>query len=291
MYLFSVDESGNRDPRTEIPRADGSTVPGDLVYVLTAVALLDHKWHGFELTINRLKRTIKDRICREHDLRLDLADCEIKSNWVRQPRERARRPFLAHMTDDELNQLIGMFLSQLAHHKMRLFTVVVDKARLHAYMDQTKLHRKAWELLVELIEDYMRVRHDRHQTILIADDMSREQNRSLAMKHIYIAEEGTRSDKWLSHICEMPLFVRSELSNGAQLADLRGYNVYRAFKDRNLGYIGFDKIRPYIWSRQEPRVPRPFSGIRVFSDDSPLWQLVNDFENERASIRNDRGPS
>lgn len=282
MYLFYVDESGNRDPRMEIPGKGGRTIAGDPVYVLTAVCLFERQWHGFEKTLNRHKSMLMDLIFKAKGIRLQLADCEVKSNWVRRPRERATRPFLHNVTDRELTSLIDLFYQQLAHHHMTVLSVIVDKPHLHDYMDQTKLHRKSWELLLQLVERFMRCRHHKHQALMVTDDVGLQQNQSLAMKHAYIMDRGTADNLWLKHICEMPMFVRSELSNGVQLADLCSYNVYRAFKTGDLTYPFFQRITPYIWSRTEP-VRYPFSGLHVFPDNSPLRSLVDDFEKNRAT--------
>ena len=51
MFLFYVDETGNRDVRVEISQRDGTTKPGDWLYVLTTISLFEHRWHGFEKTI------------------------------------------------------------------------------------------------------------------------------------------------------------------------------------------------------------------------------------------------
>ncbi len=174
---------------------------------------------------------------------------------------------------------------------MWIFSVVVDKRHLHDYMDHEKLHRKPWELLCESIEMFMRACHRKHQAVLVADDVSREMNRSLAMKHAFLQDRGTASNLWLKHICEMPLFVRSELSNGVQLADLCGYNIYRAFRDRNLEYSFFGRISRHIWSchTEPPCRGKPIHGLRIFPKESPLTQLRDDFERKRAPAENGRG--
>jgi hypothetical protein len=213
-----------------------------------------------------------------------LADCEIKSNWIRLPAERAKHSFLHNITDNELVALTNLFYQQLAHHKMTILSVIVDKRHLHDYMDQAKLHRKAWELLLQLVERFMRGRHAKHQALMVTDEVGVHQNRSLAMKHAYIMDQGTSDGTWLQHICEMPLFVRSELSNGVQLADLCSYNIYRAFKTGDLTYPFFQRIAPFIWSRSEI-VKYPFSGLKVFPDSSPLCSLVDNFEREKAAAR------
>lgn len=138
-----------------------------------------------------------------------------------------------------------------------------------------------------MIEHFMRARHHKHQAIMINDDVSREVNRMLAMSHAHLLDKGTRSDTWLRHICEMPMFVRSELSAGVQLADLCSYNIYRAFKHADLAYPFFHRIAPFIWSKHERVRHGPaFSGLCVLdSAESPLIQLVRQFEKEQALTR------
>lgn len=271
MYFFYADESGTLDPSITGERADGSKYPKEHLYVLSAVSLYESRWHGFEKTLNRKKWELIDIINRspKPQIRLELADCEVKSTWIRIPKERSKRPFLANLTDPELNQLTELFYQQLSHHHMKIFGIVVDKRHLHDYMDSAKMHRKAWELLLERIELFLREEHSKHQGVLITDDISKERNRSLAMKHAYIQSEGTATGVWLSHIAEMPLFVRSELSNGVQLADLAAYNIYRAFRYEDFEYPFFAKIVPYLWA--STRTGRELlDGLRVFPQESPL---------------------
>ena len=188
---------------------------------------------------------------------------------------------LVKVTDEELECLINLYYRQLEHHNMHILSVIIDKRCLREYMDEEKMHRKSWELLLELVEQMMRLKYPKHQALMINDDISRQFNRSLAMKHAHILDQGTKSAMWLKHICEMPMFVRSELSNGVQLADFCSYNIYRAFRNGNLDYPFFQKIAPYIWSRTVP-VIKPFSGIRIFPETSSLKELVDTFENQKA---------
>jgi hypothetical protein len=225
---------------------------------------------------------------RDTGIRLELADCEIKSSLIRIPKERAKHPFLSRLTNDELTELVELYYRQLSHHNMHILAVLVDKRHLLDYMDSEKLHRKSWELLLEQIERLMRARFPKHQAIMVNDDVSRQVNRSLAMKHAYLLNDGTASGMWLRHICEMPMFVKSELSNGVQLADLCSYNLYRAFRYGNLSYPFFSRIKAHIWSRSNA-IAQPFSGLWVFPGNSALRQLVGDFEKERASAENGRG--
>ena len=274
MYFFYVDETGNRDT----PYGEDGTrrVVKDWLYVLTAVGLLDHKWHSFDKNLSRKKLFLINNMRNPfQNAELSLADAEIKSNWVRIPKERQSRPFIKDLSDKDLTELVDLFYRQLNCQPMNLVSVVVDKRHLPDYMDAQKLQRKAWELLLESVEWFMRAEHPKHQATMIADDVSIQENRSLALKHSYFQEKGTAAGILLQHICEMPLFVRSELSNGVQLADLCSYNIYRAFKTQDLSYPFFRQILPTIWdgNLSEKHIKGRFHGIRIFPDTSPLMGL------------------
>jgi hypothetical protein len=281
MYFFYVDETGNRNPRVEIVRPDGRMVQNDWLYVLTAVSLFEHRWHQFEMTLRKRKVELMQRIFRDTGIRLDLADCELKSNWLRIPKERARRPFLANLTGAELTDLVALYYRQLGYQPMFIFSVVVDKRLLFDYMTEEKLFRKAWELLLERVEYFMRTEHDRHQAVLVVDDTGPQMNRSLAMKHAYFQDQGTSSGLLLRHISEMPLFVRSELSNGVQLADMVSYNLYRAFRSGDLDYSFFAQMVPSIWSCGTTPAEQ-IEGLKVFPDASQLQVLRETLGRRRA---------
>lgn len=286
MFLFYVDETGNRDPRMLIQKRGGEVIQGDPLYVLTAVCLFEHHWRGFERTLNNKKIAIAKRIHADHGLTLDLADCEIKSNWLRQPRSRACRPFLHHMTDDERTTLVDTYYHQLNHHNMHIFSIVVDKRHLLPDWDQDRIHRKSWQRLLYVIERFMRGMNPKHQAILVNDDVSVQVNRMLAMEHARLVERGTQDGLWLNHICEMPMFVRSELSNGVQLADLCSYNIYRALKFDDIEYEFFKKISPRIWSPATPlkRGGRKFPGLWIIPSASTTKAIVDRFEKERSPL-------
>ncbi|MCE5228688.1 DUF3800 domain-containing protein [bacterium] len=290
MFFFYVDESGTLDPDCNpIVGLNGSSRSKEHLYVLTAVSLFDHRWHGFEKTINRQKRALIDLIQERTGMRLDLSDCEIKSTWVRIPKERARHRFLSQLANQELTDLCDLFYRQLAYHRMQVFCVVLDKRYLADHMDQAKIHRKAWELLLERIEEFMRIHNPSHQALLICDDVSIQANRSLALKHAYLLENGTKRDLWLKHICEMPHFVRSELCNGVQLADLVGYNFYRTFRDQNTSYPFMLKVLKYLWSPSSNQVNDP-KGLYVFPGESPLRELREELGRKRAQSQIETSP-
>lgn len=291
MYLCYVDETGNRDPRLSIPQKDGTSRPGDWLYVLTALCIFEQRWHTMEKPINRHKAALMNRIAIDAGAILNLADCEVKSNWLRQPHERAKHPFLKHLSTEQLTGLTDAYYEQLGAAHATVFAVLVDKRSLPQGTTPNEIHLQSWERLLELVECFMRGRHHRHQAIMINDDVNRQVNHTLAMAHAELLDRGTRRATWLRHICEMPMFVRSEFSTGVQLVDLCSYNIYRAFKAGDLTYPFFRRIAPFVWtSAEQVKMGRPFSGLWVLPGaTSPLVSLVRQFENEQAPTRRGQG--
>jgi hypothetical protein len=257
MYLFYADGSGGLTEKYS---------ERDFLYVYTAISIYERRWHGFEKTLRRKKEIL----CKNHNAQLQLSDCEIKSNWIRLPKERLSHPFLSILTPEELTELVDLYYLQLEKHYMKIFSVVIDKRSLPTYFDSQKLHRKAWELLIEMIENYLREEHDSHQGLIVVDDEGKKANLALSLKHAYQQDVGTSSGLWLKHIVEMPLFTPSELSNGIQLADLVGYNINKVFSCRNTEYAFFKRIEKYIHRDKKKSLS---NGLRLFPDDSILWDV------------------
>jgi hypothetical protein len=274
MYFFYIDESGTRDPQVVATKADGTTFTKEHLYVLTAVSLFEKRWQRFDRNIANLKLELADHQFRLHNKRYDLADCEVKSVWLRIPRQReAESPFLAALTDRDRTRIAECFYAQLTEHNMRVFSVVIDKRKLRNHVDHHILHRKAYELLLERIENYLTEYHPKHNGLIIMGDTDKSINRSLAMKHAYFQREGNRNSRF-RHIVEYPFFTDSKLSNGVQLADLCGYNVYRAMRDGLFDYPQFAAMLPSIYRSAQTRQER-LDGLKVWPDDSDLIDFAD----------------
>jgi len=269
MYFFYIDESGTRDPGVAGTRPDGTTFTKEHLYVLTAVSLFEHKWIRFDRDIANLKLELSDHLFRAQGKRFDLADCEVKSVWLRIPRQReAESPFLAALTDADRTRLSECFYRQLDANHMRVFSVVIDKRKLHDHVDHHILHRKAYELLLERIEQYLFEFHRKHNGLVVMDDTDKTINRGLAMKHAFFQREGNQNIRF-RHIVEYPFFSDSKLSNGIQLADLCGYNVYRAMRNQDYAYPFFRAMLPRFYISQRTREER-LDGLKIWPDDSEL---------------------
>lgn len=268
VYIFYIDETGNLDTKDIYPEMGYCASKKDWLYVLTGLGIFEHKWRKFYDCIASKKKLLLQK---HRAFYLSIEECETKSNWLRIPAERQKNPFLSLLSDDEINELVETYYAQLLSVNAVLVSVIVDKRYLLDHMDAAKLHRKAWELLCERIEGFMREKHPRHKAILVTDDVSRQANSSLARKHAYFLESGTSADCWLRHIVEMPLFVRSELSEGIQAADLCSYNIYHVMRYQKSNYLYFKKIFPLIYNSVNT-IQNKVDGLKIFPGDSPLME-------------------
>lgn len=275
MYFFYIDESGSRDPAVEGKRQDGSVFTKDHLYVLTAVGIFERRWRHLERAISNLKLELLNDIWRVHHVRLDLSHCEVKSTWLRIPKEReARSQFLHLLSDAQRLRIVQTYYRQVFDQRMLLFGIVIDKRKLHAHMTHETLHKKAYELLLERIENYMFEYHPKHQALIIMDDTQRQLNRAVALKHAFFQREGNVNIRF-HHIVEYPFFTESTLSNGIQLADLCGYNIYRAFRNLDFKYEFFVPLIRAIYASKVTAATK-LDGLKVFPADSPLVDFARD---------------
>lgn len=268
MYFFYFDESGSRDPS-----CGTAENPRDHLYVLLAVGMFERQWRPFEREIAHLKLELAHYLARDGVGPLNLAECEVKSNWIRNAKERAQKsPFLASLHEDDRERLVAAYFNQVEARKAVIIAAVIDKRHLHDHVTHEILHKKAYEFILERIQHYMREYHSKHQALIVMDDTSKQLNQAVALKHAYFQRSGNQNVRF-DHIVEYPFFTRSELSNGVQLADLLAYNVYRAFKEEDLGYPYFSMLLPRFYRRKDGGV---LDGLKVWPEGSPLIALARD---------------
>lgn len=266
MYFFYFDESGSRDPSIGTPES-----PKDHLYVLLAIGMFERQWRPFERAIANVKLELADYLRRGGKGRFELADCEVKSNWIRNAKEREKKsPFLAALHDNDIERLVATYFGQIADRKAVLMAAVIDKRHLYEHVTHETLHKKAYEFLLERIQHYMSEYHPKHQALIVMDDTSKQLNRAVAMKHAFFQRAGNQNVQF-SRIVEYPFFTASELSNGVQLADLLAYNVYRAFRDEDFTYPYFHMLLPHFYRR---RAGATLDGLKVWPEASPLVPLA-----------------
>jgi hypothetical protein len=192
---------------------------------------------------------------------------------VRNRKERtAKSPFLAALCDADIERIVATFFRQIEARRAVLMAAVIDKRHIRAHVDAEILHKKAYEFLLERIEQYMHEYHPRHSALVVMDDTSKQLNRAVAMKHAFFQRRGNQNVQF-RHIVEYPFFTRSELSNGIQLADLVAYSIYRAFREENFGYPYFAEILPHFYHRQGVAM---LDGLKVWPEGSPLVERARE---------------
>ena len=268
MYFFYLDESGSRDPSVGTPEK-----PKDHIYVLLAVGMYERQWRPFEQEVSGLKLELADRLRREGIGAFDLADCEVKSNWLRRPDERQKRsPFLRALGRCDIQRLAEVYFEQMERRNAVIIATVIDKRYTCSNITSKELHQKAYEILLERLQFYMSTEHPKHQALIIMDDMDKVLNRSVAMQHAQFLHCGNQNMGFRS-IVEYPFFTRSELSNGIQLADQLAYNVYHAFRYEDMGYSYFERLLPYFYRYQTQGQTVPI-GISIWPGGSPLVDVT-----------------
>ena len=247
----------------------GSVFVKDHIHALAAVGLYERNWRAMEEELTDYKLRLRTNLLKYSSLRTDIMDCEVKSTWLRNPKERENRsPFLHGLTNEGRTYLAEMYYSQLAKYRMHLITVVIDKRHLRAETSSYFLHLKAYEILLGRIERLLSERYPKHGGLVVMDDSERDLNRAVAMKHAQLLHRGGQRIHF-NHIAEYPFFTESSLSHGVQLADLCAYNAYRAFRNQEFTYPFFARfLRHYYNSGNTP--PDKLDGLKVFPDDSPL---------------------
>lgn len=197
----------------------------------------------------------------------DLADAEVHSTVIRIEKERMKDRFFKHVQQSEIHLLTDAYYNSVQSHHMNCFAVIVDKRELASYCDHEILHKKTYELLLERIEQFLENYHPKQKGLIIMDNSDKKLNRTLAMKHSYFLKNGSTSGQTFKHIVEMPMFVESSLSNGAQLADLCAYNCYHAIKYDKPDYPYFQKMLPSFYNSPKTK-PEKFDGIKIFPEMS-----------------------
>ena len=266
MYFFYFDESGSRDPSVGTPKN-----PKPHLYVVLAVGMHERQWRRFETAISKQKLALINRLQQDGKGPFELEDCEIKSNWMRIPKEREKRsPFLSAISKDDREQLISIYFQQLFDRRLVVMATVIDKRELSGYQNPDILHERAYELILEGIQHYINDYHPKHNALIMMDNIGKRLNRAIAMKQASLLRGGNQNMKFPS-VVEYPFFVNSELSNGVQLADLLAYSVYRAFRDEDLDYAYFQDLLPYIHRDQDGKT---LHGLKIWPESSPLVQLA-----------------
>jgi hypothetical protein len=246
MYLFYLDESGEREYESQ-----------GKYFVLCALGVPTSEWRSLNNDVLMLKHTYF------RDPRV-----EIKSTWLRIPKERQRRYLSRYsITEDELNEFVGKLYDALLSYNVTLIASVINKEQVkEQYKQPQSPSSLAYRLLFERIELFLESMQDAFGMILfdkITDlqVMKKGYEDLLTQQHLRYLEKGTEFVR-VNRIVEGLLFVQSHENNLLQLADLCGYNIYRQFVmygDEWDAQQSFTQRYPYF-AKIEPKLHRSPQG-------------------------------
>lgn len=235
MYLFYLDESGGREYSDETR-----------YFVVCGLGVPVTIWHTLNEAIYALKREYFGQ-----------EKVEIKSSWLRYPRDREKRYLLPYgVTPQQLESFTESVYQELLKHNLSLVAAVVDKkAMLQRKPDPEEPLVCTYTALLEQVELFLA--RTQTQGIIVFDKISSRlwkegYEQVLASRHV--DHQRTETNGYPSRIVEGLLFIPSHESNMIQLADLCAYNIYRQFVDWGEErphfvnrYPYFAKIEPIFW--------------------------------------------
>jgi len=209
MYLCYVDESGDPGPR------------GSSHLILTGAALFEGKWTAVRQQFEQLLSTYWPVGPRPTEIHL----AELRTG---KGAFRGLTPPLRARLEGDLCTSASNLLST----ELRVFTVIVDKARWFA-RKQVKtgddLYVELFEFLSSLFDLFLRRRNAEgapSKGIMIADPHKAQLSKALQRHHAAAQAHGNRWST-IYNLIETIFFLASHESPGLQLADLFAYAVWR----------------------------------------------------------------
>lgn len=240
MYLFYLDESGEREYAS-----------GSRYFVVCTFGVPIEEWKSLNAEVLGLKRTYFNDI-----------NVEIKSNWLRNPRERKRRYRDQYgIAESELTEFTAKLYGAALSPPATIIASVIDKDQMRQrYKAPQSPSSIAYRLIIERVELFLR-NTVRDYGIMIFDKITNAQFRRkgyenlLSRQHMGYLEKGTDFVQ-VSQIAEGLLFIPSHENNMLQLTDIFAYNVYRQFKEYGEEWDqerSFSHRYPYF-ARIEPKL-------------------------------------
>jgi hypothetical protein len=267
VYLFYIDESGNRE------YGEGTT----RYFVLCGMGIPDNEWRLLNSEMVSLKKTY----FRETDV-------EIKSEWLRDPRKRQKRYLdTFKITADELHECVQKVYDLIVSRNVTIFGAVIDKVQMQeTYIVPQSPSSLAYKLLFERLELFLRSLPENQFGIVVFDKITQYQAKMvgyenlLTRQHLKYQLKGT-DFVGIERIIEGLLFIPSVESNFLQIADLCAYNIFRQFRTYGEDwessktnvlrtYEYFERILPKIYKSPDGQLSG--WGIKKYPDKGKiLW--------------------
>lgn len=163
---------------------------------------------------------------------------EIKSTWLRIPKERKKHYLdVYELNDEQLNEFSEHFYNAITTSDLLFIASVIDKIEMQQrYPVPWYPPAIAYELLLQRVEYEVQGKGDYS---VIIDDMTgktprgNEYKENLKKQHTRLKKVGSSLINGLTFKCAPSRlkFVNSAYSHMIQVADIAAYNVYRQFVD------------------------------------------------------------
>ena len=222
-YLLFVDDSGNREYDDQ---RNYETSGRTRYFVYGAILATADEISRFAIRIQELKRTIVGE-----------RGIELKSNWLRIPRERQRRyiePF--HIQESDITTLSEGAHRLISAASVELLGAIVDKLHMQEdYREPWYPPTAAYEILLQRAVQAVPTNSTLAVTV---DDIGggtghHQYKELLRRHHDQLRQKGSTLQRSISFSClKGPVrFMFSQDSDALQAADLVAYDVHRQFRE------------------------------------------------------------
>lgn len=223
-YRLYIDDSGTKEYAAE-GEAYGRAGGKSRYFVFGGVLLTDNEAGNLAGRIADYKRLFfgTDRV-------------EIKSNWLRMPKEKERRYLQPYgLSEKALSEFVQQYYETIAEADLQLIAAVVDKQHMQErYPSPWYAPTVAYEFLLQRAVQEVR----RPDTVSVyVDDMmgatpaGNQYKDNLRRHHASLVQRGSSLLKGVSFASLNTdlKFLDSAHSHQIQVADIAAYNVYRQF--------------------------------------------------------------
>ncbi len=242
-HVLYIDDSGTKEYADRPERYDAT---GNSRYFVFGGVLLTTDESG--RMVERI-RTAKKRY-------FGTDSVEIKSNWLRIPKEREKRYLTYYgLSSDQLRQFVEEYYEIIASSDLKLVAAVIDKVHVQEkYPAPWYAPAIAYELLIQRVVTELT---EPNCVSVVIDDMTgatpagNQYKENLKKHHARLKQFGSRLHGTIhcGALAGDIKFLNSALSHPIQVADVVAYNIYRQFKDHGdaCESLTVDTLPTYEW--------------------------------------------
>ncbi|MBN1460609.1 MAG: DUF3800 domain-containing protein [Armatimonadetes bacterium] len=241
-YCAFLDESGQREygPKT------------DRYYVVAGVIALSEYLGTYEDELAGLKRAFFGR-----------RNVEIKSNWLRQPKE-CRKHYLDKygITQPELETFVDAMYEWLVATRLTLIAGVIDKEQMQEdYSDPHHPSALGYQVFLQRYQKFLMATNALGAVMI--DEPSGKSGPGnkwkdlLKRQHARLKKHGcSYTGTTFDNVLDSIDFLDSAHSSLVQLADLVAYNTFRQFKDHGSAWDDPDATQLSVYPYLDRMLPR-----------------------------------